>query len=48
MADAYTTAFFATSALWAASNNGATATKLIAAGVYREGEKNVYWNIIAA
>ncbi|MFA7695300.1 MAG: hypothetical protein WCX63_07175 [Methanoregula sp.] len=48
MADAYTTTLYATSALWIAANNAATATKLVAAGVYREGEKNVYWNIIAA
>jgi hypothetical protein len=48
MADAYTTTLYATSALWIAANNAATATKLVTAGVYKENGKNVYWNIISA
>lgn len=48
MPDAYTTNLYKTSTLWIAANNAATATKLIAAGVYKENGKNVYWNIIAA
>lgn len=48
MADAYTTSLYKTSALWIAANNAAAAGKLVAAGVYEEGGKNVYWNVIAA
>lgn len=48
MADAYTTTLFLTSAEWIASNNGAAAGKLVAAGVYKQNDRLVWWNIIAA
>jgi hypothetical protein len=48
MTDAYTTTLYKTSAPRIAANNAATVTKLVAAGIYKENGKNVYWNIIAA
>ena len=47
MVATYVTSSYLTYAEWKAANDVVTATKLVAAGVYREGGKNIYWNIVA-
>jgi hypothetical protein len=48
MAANYATNVYTTYAEWKAANDAATATKLVAVGVYRESGKNIFWNVIAA
>ncbi len=49
MADAYAQTEYATLAEWKAAIAAVTATKLVACGVYKEGQvKNVFWLVVAA
>lgn len=47
MVDAYTTTLYTTSALWIAAINAATATKLVAAGTYKQNDKVIFYTVIA-
>ena len=48
MPDAYAAVLYNTSALWIAAINAATATKVIAAGTYKQNDKVIFYTVIAA